>query len=249
MAESGKRQRRLSDGYSFAGFRARATVRGVFGDPNVRILRLDRRSKKNGLRSPVRASPTAERVFSKVLDYLATRKEIDASRIVLHGVSFGGYWAAKLAVVEKARLKAVSAQSPAVHDTFQPEYLKNRISGNREYLFDYVPVQIAVFEGVSTVEDLVATYPKMSLLAQGLLGKPTPPMLIVGGALDTQVPISDAYRLLSAGDAPKDAWINLQAAISAGSPRSGRTRSSSKRLLLRISCDGPQTLKPVSGRS
>jgi esterase FrsA len=158
--------------------------------------------------SPVKASPSAERVFSAALDYLVTRKEIDASRIVLHGVSFGGYWAAKLAIVEKARLKAVSAQSPAVHDTFQPAFLKNRISGNREYLFDYVPAQIAVFDGVSTVEDLVAIYPKMSLVTQGLLGKPTPPMLIVGGALDTQVPISDAYRLLSAGDTPKDAWIN-----------------------------------------
>jgi hypothetical protein len=45
MAKSGKR-RRLSDGYSFAGLRARATVRGVFGDPDVRIVRLDRRSKK-----------------------------------------------------------------------------------------------------------------------------------------------------------------------------------------------------------
>jgi hypothetical protein len=46
MAESGKRQRRLSDGYSFAGFRAKETVRGMFGDPDVRIVRLDRRSKK-----------------------------------------------------------------------------------------------------------------------------------------------------------------------------------------------------------
>jgi hypothetical protein len=46
MAKSGKRQRRLSDGYSFAGFRAKATVRGVFGDPDVLIVRLDRRSKK-----------------------------------------------------------------------------------------------------------------------------------------------------------------------------------------------------------
>ena len=46
MAKSGKRQRRLSDGYSFAGFRARATVRGVFGDPDVRIVGLERRSKK-----------------------------------------------------------------------------------------------------------------------------------------------------------------------------------------------------------
>jgi hypothetical protein len=34
------------DGHSFAGFRARGTVRGVFGDPDVRIVRLDRRSKK-----------------------------------------------------------------------------------------------------------------------------------------------------------------------------------------------------------
>jgi esterase FrsA len=158
--------------------------------------------------SPIKASPSAERVFSQALDYVASRREIDASRIVVHGVSFGGYWAAKLAIVEKGRLKAVSAQSPAVHDTFQPEFLKHRIYGNREYLFDYVPAQIAVFEDVSTPEDLVAIYPKMSLVTQGLLGKPTAPMLIVGGALDTQVPISDAYRLLSAGDTPKDAWIN-----------------------------------------
>src|SRR5229473_888488 len=48
MARSAKRRRRLSDGYSFAGFRANATVRGVFGDPDVRIVRLG--AQKNGLR-------------------------------------------------------------------------------------------------------------------------------------------------------------------------------------------------------
>jgi transposase len=46
MAQSGKRQHRLSDGYSFVDFHAQTTVRGVFGDPDVRIVRLDRRSKK-----------------------------------------------------------------------------------------------------------------------------------------------------------------------------------------------------------
>jgi esterase FrsA len=158
--------------------------------------------------SPIKVSATAERVFSRALDYLATRKEIDPARIVLHGVSFGGYWAAKLAIVEKTRLKAVSAQSPAVHDSFDPEVLKKKIFGNREYLFDYAPALMAVFDGVSGFEDLAALYPKMSLVNQGLLGKPTAPMLIIGGALDTQVPISDAYRLLSAGDVPKEAWIN-----------------------------------------
>jgi hypothetical protein len=33
-------------------------------------------------------------------------------------------------------------------------------------------------------------------------------MLIIGGVKDTQVPISDIYELLSAGDVPKEAWIN-----------------------------------------
>jgi hypothetical protein len=46
MAQSGKGQQRLSDGYSFAVFRAQSTVRGVFGDPGVRIVRLDRHAKK-----------------------------------------------------------------------------------------------------------------------------------------------------------------------------------------------------------
>jgi len=40
------REATAAPGYSFAGFRANETLRGVFGDPDVRILRLDRRSKK-----------------------------------------------------------------------------------------------------------------------------------------------------------------------------------------------------------
>jgi fermentation-respiration switch protein FrsA (DUF1100 family) len=50
----------------------------------------------------------------------------------------------------------------------------------------------------------------MSLVTQGLLGKPMAPMLIIAGVLDTQVPVSDAYLLLSSGDVPKEAWINPQ---------------------------------------
>ena len=46
MAKTAKCRRRLSDGYSFAGFRPKEAVRGVFGDPDVRIVSLERRSKK-----------------------------------------------------------------------------------------------------------------------------------------------------------------------------------------------------------
>src|SRR5216684_70706 len=40
------RARRLVDVYRFPAFRPRAAVRGVFGDPKVRIVRLERRGKK-----------------------------------------------------------------------------------------------------------------------------------------------------------------------------------------------------------
>src|SRR3954471_16496430 len=47
MARRSKRLRRLWDTYSFEGFRAEPIVRGVFGDPKVRIVTLKRRSKKH----------------------------------------------------------------------------------------------------------------------------------------------------------------------------------------------------------
>jgi dipeptidyl aminopeptidase/acylaminoacyl peptidase len=159
--------------------------------------------------APLKVSETADRMFSRVLDYLATRPEVDKSRIAVFGVSFGGYWAAKLAHTERSRLRGVVAQSPAVHDFFQPDYLAKRLLGNREYLFDQVPALVAVFDGAAGADDLARIFPKMSLVSQGLVGQPTAPMLIVGGVKDTQVPISDLDRLLHAG-APKEAWINPQ---------------------------------------
>ena len=34
------------------------------------------------------------------------------------------------------------------------------------------------------------------------------PILVIGGALDTQVPIADTDLLLNSGVTPKEAWIN-----------------------------------------
>ena len=160
--------------------------------------------------APIKVSPTADRMLSRAIDYLQTRPEIDKTRLGMHGVSWGAYWGTKLAILEYARLKAVSAQSPAVHLFFQKDYMLKSMFGNREYLFDHAPAFMSVVEGVNNVDDMVAVFPKLSLETQGLLGKPTAPMLIISGALDTQVPISDTYLLLSSGDVPKEAWINPQ---------------------------------------
>jgi len=158
--------------------------------------------------NPIKVSENAERVLSRVLDYIATRPEIDKNRVAMHGVSWGAYWATKMAIVERARLKGASAQSPPTDKFFQKEFLMNSLIGNREYLFDQVPALMAIFDNVKTVDEMAEILPKMSLVKQGLLGKPMAPMLILAGVRDTQVPISDIYLLLDNGDVPKTAWIN-----------------------------------------
>jgi len=160
--------------------------------------------------SPIKASETSERMLSRVIDYLQTRSDVDKNRIVFHGVSWGAYWATKMAVVERARLRGTSAQSPPIDEFFQNDFLQHSLLGNREYLFDQVPALMSICEGVKTVDDLATFLPKMSLVQQGILGKPMAPMLVIGGVKDTQVPISDIFLLLSKGDTPKDAWINPQ---------------------------------------
>src|SRR3984893_16543668 len=158
--------------------------------------------------NPIKVSETADRMLSRVIDYAQARPEVDKNRIAMHGVSWGAYWATKMAIVERARLRGASAQSPPVDKFFQKDFLLNMLVGNREYLFDQVPALMSVLEGVHTLDEMGDFLPQMSLVHQGLLGKPMAPMLIMAGVLDTQVPIDDIYLLLSKGDTPKEAWIN-----------------------------------------
>ena len=156
--------------------------------------------------APRKADETADQIYSRVLDYLATRDEIDKNRILVHGQSFGAYWAAKLAHTEAQRLVGAVTQSPPIHRTFQPDFFRGRMY-TREYLFDLVPASLFVY-GMKSADELIAFLPKMSLQAQGLLGKPTAPILVVGGTRDTQVPIDDLELLINSGTEPREAWIN-----------------------------------------
>ena len=49
--------------------------------------------------------------------------------------------------------------------------------------------------------------PRLSLLDQGYLDRPSAPMLLVNGEKDSQQPIADLYLLMKHGD-PKDVWVN-----------------------------------------
>ena len=158
--------------------------------------------------NPVQVSETADRVLSKVIDYAQSRPEIDKNRVAMHGVSWGAYWATKMSIIERTRLRGCSAQSPPVDKFFQKDFIVNSLLGNREYLFDQIPALMSIMEGVHSLDEMEEFMPKLSLVREGLLGKPMAPMLVIAGVLDTQVPIDDEYLLLSKGDVPKDAWIN-----------------------------------------
>jgi esterase FrsA len=119
---------------------------------------------------PIKASPTADRMLSKVIDYLQSRPEVDKNRIAFHGVSWGAYWGTKMAVVERDRLKAVSVQSPPTDLFFTRKFLTESLLGNREYLFDQIPALMGIFDNVNTTDEIAAMFEKMSLVKQGILG-------------------------------------------------------------------------------
>jgi pimeloyl-ACP methyl ester carboxylesterase len=155
--------------------------------------------------APLKGDVDSERMFSRVLDYVATRPELDAKRVIVQGGSWSGYWAAKLGIVERERLKAVVAQGAPIHGYFQPEW-QSKALGTREYLFDLFPARASVY-GAGSLEEFLAFGPKMSLKTQGLLDRPSAPMLLVNGNKDTQVPIADLDLMLHSGS-PKEAWVN-----------------------------------------
>jgi pimeloyl-ACP methyl ester carboxylesterase len=155
--------------------------------------------------APIRIDVGAERMFSRVIDALQTRTDVDPKRIGFQGVSWGGHWAARMAYVEPQRLRAVVDWAGPVHAYFQRDWQLKAL-GTREYLFDLFAARAGVY-GVESLDDFLAYGPRMSLKDAGLLDKPSAPLLLVNGERDTQVPIEDLYILMKSGS-PKEAWVN-----------------------------------------
>src|SRR3954454_13962657 len=157
--------------------------------------------------APIKIDVGAERIFSRLLDTLAARKDVDPKRIGFMGVSWGGHWATRVGYTEKDRLRGTVAWAGPVDIYFSREW-QSKALGTREYLFDLFAARAGVY-GVSTLEDFYAYGPRMSRKNGDWLAKPSAPMLLVNGEKDSQVPIEDLYLLLRNGS-PKEAWVNPQ---------------------------------------
>ena len=153
--------------------------------------------------APITGSRDAERLWGPIFDWVATRDELDGTRIAVHGGSTGGYWAAKLAHTHRDRIRAAVNHGGPAHFAFQPDWIARAQIG--EYPFELAETLASAF-GARSYDDWVAMAPSLSLLEQGILEQPCAPLLLVNGKHDTIFPVEDMYLLLEHGN-PKSARI------------------------------------------
>jgi hypothetical protein len=148
--------------------------------------------------SPVLASSDAERQWTPIFEWLRTRSDLDASRCAAIGGSFGGYWAMKLAYTHREYLRCAVNWGGGVHITFTPEW-QQRSRNASSYLMDLMNARARIFGG-ETFEDYIARCQELSLLDQGVLDRPSAPLLLTNGRHDLQNSPDDIYLSLDHGD-------------------------------------------------
>jgi esterase FrsA len=147
--------------------------------------------------SPVRGSIDAERQFIPVLDWIASQPDLDADRVIVVGMSYGGYWATKVAHLFADRLCGAVNWGGGIHHFFSRDWLA-RSANASSYLMD-LGIARARSVGANTYEEYADVVQSFSLLDQGILDRPHPPMLIVNGRHDEQAPIDDLILLAEHG--------------------------------------------------
>ena len=154
--------------------------------------------------APIKGSPDAERQFTPLLEWIRAQPDLDGARVACIGMSFGGYWATKLAHTHRAFLAAAVNWGGPVHWFFQRDWLV-RSQYADSYLMELGETRARML-GVPDYAAFIEQAPAMSLLDQGVLDQPCAPLLLVNGRDDRQVPIEDLYLLLEHGS-PKSARV------------------------------------------
>ena len=152
--------------------------------------------------SPVVGSVDAERQYAPLFEWIRTQPDLDADRVVVIGMSYGGYWATKLAHTFPDRICAAVNWGCGTDRFFTREWNLQSASA-RSYLMD-LSLTRARTVGAKSYEEYIEKVAEFSLVKQGVLDRPHAPMLVVNGDADEQVPFDDMLVLLKHGK-PKTA--------------------------------------------
>src|SRR6266481_4029426 len=131
-----------------------------------------------------------ERPISAAVDYLISRREVDPDRIGIVGSSLGGYYVSRAAAFEK-RLKAAVAWG-AIYDYFG--VWERRMAGDG--MAAAPTFQLMFITGTEKMQDAIRRIEnfRVAMFADRI----SCPFLIVHGAEDRQISMSDAHAMFDA---------------------------------------------------
>ncbi len=147
-------------------------------------------------------TPDGDEVYSRVLEYLKTRPDLDGDRMAVHLQSFAGYYAVKLALLDPNVKAAVNIGGP-IHLSFTVEHAETVHEGMIK------TIAHAMGEDLDqSLAEMVAEIAPFSLERQGLLKVPErqAPLLSINGDQDPLVTIDDLYVISESGIVQEE-WV------------------------------------------
>ncbi|KAK4459392.1 esterase FrsA [Cladorrhinum samala] len=143
-----------------------------------------------------------DRLWSSLLDWVDGQEQLDARRVLVWGLSSGGYYAIRIAHTHRERLVGSVAQGAGAHYFYDEGWLEK--ADGHEYPFKLTPA-MALKHGYGDVGEYKSgVQKKFSLLETGILDKASCRLLLVNGTLDGLMPIEDSMLLFEHGS-PKEA--------------------------------------------
>lgn len=129
-----------------------------------------------------RMSAASEAIYGRVIDTLVADPRVDAERLGIVGVSFGGYWAARMAAADRRLACAVASGAPTDH-SFAPKL------GLPEVILE----ALAHVTGATNPIALLRRLRALSL--RDRYAEITQPLLVINGDHDTLLSTQDSVDL------------------------------------------------------
>ncbi|KAJ4298424.1 hypothetical protein N0V88_003454 [Collariella sp. IMI 366227] len=143
-----------------------------------------------------------DRLWTSLLEWMASTEQFDMKRVMVWGLSSGGYYAIRIAHTHKYQLIGCVAQGAGCHYFYDKEWLE--MADGHEYPFQFTSAW-AMKHGFDSVQEFKAkVQKKFSLLETGIIQKPSTRLLLINGTLDGLMPIEDSMMLFEYGT-PKEA--------------------------------------------
>ncbi|KAL3462104.1 Alpha/Beta hydrolase protein [Aspergillus heterothallicus] len=142
-----------------------------------------------------------DRLVDTVLEYMTSRGDINMSKIVIWGLSAGGFYAVRAAHTHRQRLAGCIAHGPGIHHFLDPGWL-SRVE-DHEYPFPILAAWAKKYGYDNSDEFCQNAQDKFSLIKTGIVDQPSCRLLLVNGMADGITPIEDCLALFNHGS-PKE---------------------------------------------